>query len=163
MSEPTKKSSPFPIAKATDQPEALRAERPLSPMRKLALPIGVAAALVLAGASAGVYAYAASNKTARDPARVDEQQTTEGPRPGANEVAVAEPLDPSSAPRLAGTSAPAPSQTPPTPTPPTPIPPNPNPPMPPGKPPSPHPTPGAIAPTPNHPKLGGKPMMTHSI
>jgi negative regulator of sigma E activity len=60
MDEPHKKSSPFPIAKATDQEVA---PRPVSPVRKLALPIGVAAAMLLAG-SAGAYAYASAKGSA---------------------------------------------------------------------------------------------------
>ena len=170
MADPTKKSSPFPIAKVTELPEsALRTERPLSPMRKLALPIGVAASLVLAGASVGAYAYASSSKTPATRADSDADRATRSGGSADDDsifgrVAHATgPLEPSPAPMLAGTSAPSASSSAPIPTPP--IPPNPNPPLPPGKPPAPRldvPSgPAGIQPDPHHPKLGGKPMSTH--
>lgn len=166
MAEPKMKSSPFPIAKATEQSAA---PRPLSPVRKLALPIGVAASLVLAG-SAGAYAYASSAKTASPegdgcPTRAH----TGGDFFTRTAERLKDFLDPSPPPRMAGemqapTSVPvvpasgSASGTPPTPPPP---PPNPNPPPLPGKiaPPHPHVTqPAAVPPMPDHPKLGGKPM-----
>lgn len=181
MAEPTKKSSPFPIAKATELPDAaFRAERPLSPIRRLALPIGVAASLVLAGAGVGAYAYAASSKTPASPDDTDEGcPTRSAPHATASDffsrtVARAKAfLDPSPPPRMAGEMsvvlppiAPA-SASVPTPTPNPPILPSPDPTPLPGK----RSAPSHVVPTtkatvesdPSHPKLGGKPTSTQSI
>ncbi len=166
MVEPKKKSSPFPIAKATDQDDA---PRPLHPVRKYALPIGVAASMVLAGAGAGAYAYASGRHA--DPSgegcptrahagadfftrTVDRLKDFVSPSPPprmAGEMVVAVPTAPAS-----GSASGTP------PTPPPPPPPDPNPPPLPGKiapvaPPATHPA--AIQPAPQHPKLGGKPVV----
>lgn len=54
-----KKSSPSPIARTVESGADVR---PLSPMRRLALPLGVAAALALAGGSGIAYAVAQSGE-----------------------------------------------------------------------------------------------------
>ncbi|MFO0612560.1 MAG: hypothetical protein U0414_08240 [Polyangiaceae bacterium] len=76
---PTKKSSPSPLARAVDQGLVAR---PLSPIRKIALPLGVAAALALAGGGTLAYALAGSStKTSSDSRDTDPRDDRSPNRP----------------------------------------------------------------------------------